>query len=103
MSKEIILNEWDVNSSVNRMDELLHEISPLQRMIISPGLDKAFEIVKREIPETIIHEYPTGTECGDWEVPESWEVVDAFMKDNNGKIKGIFIGIGDGLSCSDIS
>ena len=55
-------------------------------MINSPGLDKAFEIVKREIPLTEIHEFPSGSICGDWEVPKSWEIKEAYIKDSNDNI-----------------
>ena len=65
---------------------LINELSPLQRMINSPGLDKAFEIIKREIPLTEIHEFPSGSICGDWEVPKSWEIKEAYIKDLNNNI-----------------
>ena len=68
----------------NRMMSLLEEIYPHPRMINSPGLDKTFEIIKREIPDTIIHEYPSGMECEDWIVPSSWSVKEGFMKDSSG-------------------
>ena len=87
---DIMSNGWDAKKSVDRIMSLLHEISPLQRMIISPGLDEAFKIVKHELPETIIHEYPTGSKCGDWEVPESWEINEAFMKNKDGNIIASF-------------
>ena len=57
------------------MRTLLEEINPLQRMLNSPGLDKTFEIFKREFPDAIIYEYPAGMEREDWIVPRSWQVV----------------------------
>jgi len=63
---------------------LLEEISVLPRMIVSPGLDRAFEIIKREIPGVIIHEYPTGSECEDWIVPLSWRVTEGFIRNDSG-------------------
>jgi aminopeptidase-like protein len=70
----------------NRMRVLLEEINPLQRMVNSPGLDKTFEIFKREFPDSIIHEYPAGMEREDWIVPKSWEMVSGVMKDDKGNI-----------------
>jgi len=68
------------------MRTLLEEINPLQRMLNSPGLDKTFEIFKREFPDAIIHEYPAGMEREDWIVPRSWEVKTGIMKDEKGKV-----------------
>jgi len=69
-----------------RMRDLLTEINPLQRMLNSPGLDKTFEIFKREFPNAVIHEYPAGMEREDWIVPRSWEMISGVMKDKNGNI-----------------
>ena len=68
------------------MRTLLEEINPLQRMLNSPGLDKTFEIFKREFPDAIIHEYPAGMEREDWIVPRSWELNTGIMKDEKGKV-----------------
>ena len=68
------------------MRTLLEEINPLQRMLNSPGLDKTFEIFKREFPDAIIHEYPSGMEREDWIVRRSWEVKTGIMKDEKGKV-----------------
>lgn len=73
-------------SPSDRMVRLLEEISPLPRMINSPGLDKTFEIIRRELPGVIIHEFPSGSECGDWIVPESWELVKGQMTDSAGQM-----------------
>jgi aminopeptidase-like protein len=69
-----------------RMMRLLREISPLQRMINSPGLDRTFEIVRRELPGTVIHEYPVGLACGDWEVPRGWSVTTGEMRSEAGEL-----------------
>ena len=58
--KMIIPNNSELEHSVNKAVALLCELSPLQRMINSPGLDKAFEIIEREFPNIAIHEYPIG-------------------------------------------
>jgi aminopeptidase-like protein len=69
-----------------RMRALLEEINPLQRMVNSPGMDRAFEIFKREFPDAVIHEYPAGMECEDWIVPRSWRVISGSMKNKQGDI-----------------
>ncbi|MBW2003586.1 MAG: DUF4910 domain-containing protein [Deltaproteobacteria bacterium] len=70
----------------DRMISLMREIYPFQRMINSPGLDKAFEAVSRVLPEITIHEYPSGMECEDWIVPNSWHVKEGYMHDSSGSI-----------------
>jgi aminopeptidase-like protein len=74
----------DKKTSTARMMHFIREVYPLQRMINSEGLDRAFEIVKKEIPDTVIHEYPAGMECGDWIVPKGWKVRDAYMENRHG-------------------
>jgi len=73
-----------------RMLALIEKISPLQRLIISPGLDSAFDILKREIPDLKVHEYASGTSSGDWIVPESWAVKNARMTDQAGNVIASF-------------
>lgn len=70
----------------SRMMALIREISPLQRMINSPGLDAAFEFIKREMPSIRIHEYPAGKKCEDWKVPSSWRVVEGNMRNSGGEL-----------------
>jgi len=70
------------------MMDLLRELAPLRRFLVSPGLDRTFEIIKRELPDFRIHEYPTGLECEDWIIPPSWEVREGYLKDESGTTVG---------------
>ena len=79
-------NKIDLETRAARMLTLLEEINPLQRMINSTGLDKTFEIFKRELPDAVIHEYPAGMEREDWIVPRSWQVVKGQLEDEYGEI-----------------
>ncbi|MDZ4838619.1 MAG: DUF4910 domain-containing protein [Bacteroidota bacterium] len=76
----------ETSSRVDEMMELIEKINPFRRMINSPGLDKSFEIVKEYFPETIIHEYPAGNSSEDWDCPPAWEVVEGYLKDENGTL-----------------
>lgn len=67
-----------------RMRSLLEEISPLPRLINSPGMDRTFEIVKREFPHMAVHEFPAGSEAEDWIVPESWQATKGLIRDRDG-------------------
>ncbi|HEU4472538.1 MAG TPA: DUF4910 domain-containing protein [Flavisolibacter sp.] len=79
------MNILDKRSSIERMMAFIRAVYPLQRMINSEGLDQSFAIVKKELPGTIIHEYPAGMECGDWIVPKGWKVTQAWLKDKQGR------------------
>ena len=76
----------DLKPDAEWMYSMLTKMSPLHRFINSPGLDKSFEILKKEIPEITIHEYPSGMDFGDWTVPLSWEVIEGKMTDTEGEI-----------------
>lgn len=72
-------------TGAERMMTLLREISPLQRLINGPGLDEAYAIVRRELPDAVIHEYAAGLECGDWIVRPSWRALGGFVEDRSGR------------------
>jgi aminopeptidase-like protein len=76
----------DPSIRIKRIMSLLENMSVLPRMIVSPGLDRAFELIKREIPGVVIHEYPSGSECEDWIVPLSWRVTEGFIEDETGTV-----------------
>ena len=77
-------NDDITDLNVKRMMDLLRVLSPFPRMINSPGLDKTFEIIKQVMPDSIIHEYPSGMECEDWVVPRSWSAKYGVMMDETG-------------------
>jgi aminopeptidase-like protein len=52
-------------------EELIAALWMLPRDIVSDGYDAALLALSRQVPMTI-HEYPTGTECWTWLVPEKW-------------------------------
>lgn len=69
-----------------RIKKIVEEIAPLRRMINSKGMDQAFEIVKKYLPDLNIHEYKPGEPADDWEVPYGWELIRAYIKDSKGKL-----------------
>ena len=66
------------------MMRLLRDISPLQRMINSDGIDEAFRIVKGELSDLTVHTYDSGHSCDDWIVPKRWRAIEGFIKDKDG-------------------
>jgi len=66
--------------------ELLNKLYKLNRTLVGDGFDKALQIIKEELPEMKILEFPTGKEYGTWKIPQKWEVKDAWVKYKGKKI-----------------
>ncbi|MCM3874384.1 MAG: DUF4910 domain-containing protein [Pyrinomonadaceae bacterium] len=64
--------------------ELMNALWSLPRDIISDGYDAALEALATQVPMTI-HEYPTGTECWSWIIPEKWTCHEAYLETMDGR------------------
>ena len=73
--------ELPENSDMMQMIETLWR---LPRDLVSDGYDAALEALSRQIPMTI-HEYPTGTHCWSWIVPEKWTCEEGYLETLDGK------------------
>jgi len=69
-----------MSSMMDLIDELWH----LRRDLVSDGYDVALQRFAQELPMTI-HEYPTGTACWTWNVPEKWTCDEAFLETLDGQ------------------
>lgn len=67
-----------------RMYGLITELYPLCRSITGNGVRSTLEIVKCSVPLTV-HEVPSGTRVFDWEVPQEWNITDAYIKNTAGE------------------
>ncbi len=65
------------------MKELISELWRLPRDIISDGYDTALGALSTQVP-MVVHEYPTGTECWTWLVPEKWTCKEAWLETLDG-------------------
>lgn len=63
---------------------LISDIYPLHRDILSAGIDRALYRLAEEIPMRI-HEYPSGTPCWTWRVPEKWTCHAAYLEGLDGR------------------
>ena len=72
-------------SENSSMREIVEALAPMQRDIVSDGYDAALEQLARVAPMTI-HEYPTGTECFTWRVPEKWTCRHASLETQDGRV-----------------
>ncbi len=66
------------------MMDLINELWFLKRDIVSDGYDAALERLSREVPMTV-HQYPTGTACWTWKIPEKWTCDEAYLETLSGK------------------
>ncbi len=66
------------------MEELISALWRLPRDIVSDGYDAALRALSTQVPMTV-HEYPTGTECWTWLVPEKWTCHEAWLETLDGR------------------
>jgi aminopeptidase-like protein/aminoglycoside N3'-acetyltransferase len=66
------------------MEELISALWRLPRDIVSDGYDIALRALSTQVPMTV-HEYPTGTECWTWLVPEKWTCQEAWLETLDGR------------------
>ena len=66
------------------MKEMIQKIAPLPRDIVSDSFDVALYALAKQIPMKI-HEYPTGTKCFTWIVPEKWSCQEAWIENLKGE------------------
>jgi len=69
------------NASMKQMIEALWQ---LPRDIISDGYDAALQALAKQVPMRV-HEYPTGTNCWTWIVPEKWTCYEAYLQRLDGQ------------------
>lgn len=65
------------------MHELCKELFPLCRSLTGNGVRETLKQLKQQFSNIEIYEVPTGTKCFDWEIPQEWNVNDAYVLDTN--------------------
>jgi aminopeptidase-like protein len=55
------------------------KLFPINRSLTGPGVRETLAFIKSKIPELLIHEVPSGSKVFDWEVPQEWNVEDAYI------------------------
>ena len=55
------------------------DLFPICRSLCSEGNRETLRYLKALAPEIQINEVPTGTQCFDWEVPEEWNISEAYL------------------------
>ena len=72
-----------MNNIANEMYSLMERLFPICRSITGDGVRETLNILKEYIPIDI-KEVPSGTKVFDWEIPDEWNIKDAYVKDEDG-------------------
>jgi aminopeptidase-like protein len=63
------------------------KLFPITRSLTGKGVKKTLNIIQKEIPELEIKKFKSGTKVFDWNIPEEWNITDAYVIDKyNNKI-----------------
>jgi aminopeptidase-like protein len=65
------------------MHQLISGLYPICRSITGNGVRKTLQSLQDTIPLTV-HEVPSGTPVFDWQVPQEWNIRDAYVKNSQG-------------------
>ena len=64
------------------------KLFPITRSLTGNGVKKTLNLIKKEFPKLKIKKFKSGTKAFDWNIPEEWNVTDAYVVD---KYKNIII------------
>jgi aminopeptidase-like protein len=73
-----------LNFNENDLFDLLTKLFPINRSLSGDGVSASLELIKKILPDLEIKDIPSGEKVYDWEVPEVWNVSDAYIKNEKG-------------------
>ena len=68
----------------NTLYSFIKKLYPITRSITGDGVRETLRLISETVPLEIT-EVPTGTKVLDWEIPEEWNIRDAWIKNESGK------------------
>lgn len=69
----------------NEMHQLCTELWPITRSITGDGVRKTLSILQRELPNLKVYAVESGTHVFDWQVPNEWNISEAYIEDEQGQ------------------
>ncbi|HEV3093355.1 MAG TPA: DUF4910 domain-containing protein [Solirubrobacteraceae bacterium] len=70
------------------LKQIVEELFPLHRTLVSDGTDRALEIVGSHLPDAAVYgieRFPPGAPVWTWRVPERWTVHEAYLETEDGR------------------
>lgn len=78
-----------IDASDTKLGEVMinqvKDLFPICRSLSGEGTRETLRYFKKILPQMKIHEVPSGTKAFDWEVPDEWNIKDAYVADEAGK------------------
>ncbi len=84
MSLSNHFDKIDLSQAGKIMYALAERLYPICRSITGNGVRETLAILNEFIPLSIV-EVPSGTKVLDWEIPDEWNIRDAWIKDSSGE------------------
>jgi len=72
------------DTQAQRLYDTVSRLYPICRSVTGNGVRETLAILAEQIPLEI-HEVPSGTAVLDWEVPDEWNIADAYIADDSGR------------------
>ena len=69
------------------IEKLIQELCPLKRSLMGKGVEDSIKIIEEytDIKFTK-YQFKSGTRVNDWDIPQKWELEEAYIKDLEGNI-----------------
>lgn len=84
MNISIDIQKLNTANEARLMYELAERLYPICRSITGNGVRETLSIINEFIPIDV-SEVPTGTKVLDWEIPDEWNIKDAWIKNSKGE------------------
>lgn len=80
-----ILSKVTAYRDGEKMLSLAKELFPLNRSLMGPDIRKSLAVFRKKHSEFELFEFPTGDKVFDWEIPQEWNIREAYIEHESGK------------------